>query len=367
LPRLPRREWIKALRNVLITAASRRVPLVKAFNRALAQLGWGRVVVTDVNPLSPAVYATERAFRVPISSDSRYIDEILTIALGAEVDVVIPSIDDELTVFAATRDRFRAAGVSVMVSPPETTILCNDKLSTCRELRRLGIPAADSYLPAELSASPTFPLFIKPRCGRGSVGAYPVRNARELSFFVDYVPDPVVQEYLDGPEFTIDVLCDFAGRPLSIVPRERVVVRAGVMDRGRTVKDERLIDLAMACARAIRFVGAINIQCRIVDHQPIIFEINPRFSGGIPLTIEAGADFPLMMLKVAAGCRVAPVIGRFRDNVWMTSYETSVFLDGDDTRLEPFSPDAVQEAPVAASSAGRGRTLRSAAVRARSS
>ena len=57
----------------------------------------------------------------------------------------------------------------------------------------------------------------------------------------------------------------------------------------------------MACAAALRFVGPINIQCRIVDGRPVIFEINPRFSGGIPLTIEAGADFPLML--AAAGAR----------------------------------------------------------------
>ena len=107
--------------------------------------------------------------------------------------MVIPTIDDELTLFANARNRFLAAGVCVMVSPPETTVVCNDKLATCRELRRLGIAAAESYLPADLPASPVFPLFIKPRYGRGSVGAFPIRNARELAFFLDYVPDPVVQ------------------------------------------------------------------------------------------------------------------------------------------------------------------------------
>ena len=90
-----------------------------------------------------------------------------------------------------------------------------------------------SFLPDALPAELAFPLFIKPRVGRGGVSAFPVRNARELAFFVDYVPNPVVQAFLDGPEFTIDVLCDFAGRPIAVVPRERVVVRAGVVDRGR--------------------------------------------------------------------------------------------------------------------------------------
>ena len=91
-----------------------------------------------------------------------------------------------------------------------TALVCNDKYATCALLRRHGIPAAVTYLPGELPAAPRFPLFIKPRVGRGAVGAYPVRTARELAFFLDYVELPIVQEYLDGPEYTIDVLCDSA-------------------------------------------------------------------------------------------------------------------------------------------------------------
>ena len=119
---------------------------------------------------------------------------------------------------------------------------------------------------------------------------------RSSDSFSDYVKGPVVQEYLDGPEFTIDMLCDFQGQPLSIVPRERVVIRAGVIDRGRTVRDYRLIDLARAIARvALPLAGPVNVQCRMVEGWPIVFEINPRFSGGIPLTIAAGADFPRIL------------------------------------------------------------------------
>jgi len=156
-----------------------------------------------------------------------------------------------------------------------------------------------------------------------------VRSQRELDFFLEYVTDPVVQSYLNGPEFTIDMCCSFTGEPLSIVPRERVVVRAGVVDRARTVRDPQLIELGRACARALSFVGPVNIQCRIVDGRPVVFEINPRFSGGIPLTIAAGADFPKMLVSLARGRRVAPSVGKFTDNLWMTNYETSVFVPAD--------------------------------------
>ena len=328
--------------NVLITAASRRVPLVNAFRAALARQGGGRVVVTDVNALSPAVYVGDRSYLVPLTSDPHYLDEVLAVCEAERIGMLVPTIDDELPIFGAAVERFAAHGVRVVVSPATTTALCNDKFETCRELRQRGVSAAESFLPDGLPSEPVLPLFIKPRFGRGGVGAVTARTVRELDFFLDYVSEPVVQEYLTGPEFTIDVLCDFKGRPLSIVPRERVVVRAGVIDRGRTVNDPALIELALACTAALKFVGPINIQCRVHNGRPTVFEINPRFSGGIPLTIEAGADFPAMLLALHAGRTVLPAIGRFRDQLWMTNYEASVFLDSARVRLEPLGSPAMR-------------------------
>jgi carbamoyl-phosphate synthase large subunit len=309
-----------------MTAGSRRVPLVQAFQRAVRATGGGSVIVTDVNPLSPAVYAADRAYPVPLSTDPSYLDSIHAICRRERVALVIPTIDDELTLFAESAQAFADAGVRVAVSPPETTTVCHDKQTTWRRLASCDLPAARTWRPEELPDHPAFPLFIKPRCGRGGVGAFPVRNARELAFFSEYVPDAVVQPYLEGPEFTIDMLCDFDGRLLSVVPRERVVIRAGVVDRGRTVRDRALLDLGVACAGALRFVGAVNVQCRIHDGRPVIFEINPRFSGGIPLTIAAGADFPRLLVRLARGGSVKPAIGRYQTQLWMTSYESSVFV-----------------------------------------
>jgi len=313
--------------NVLITAGSRRVALVQAFQRALQTTGGGTVTVTDVNPLSPTVYIADRSYRVPLSTDPSYLAAIGHICRHDRIGLLVPTIDDELTLFADQIDAFGVGGTRVAVSAPSITRACNDKLLTSRLLADHGLPSAPTWLPADLPTPPAFPLFVKPRHGRGGVGAFAARNQRELDFFLDYVPEPVVQPFLDGREFTIDVLCDLeSGEPLAVVPRERVVIRAGVVDRGRTTRDTRLIDLGVACARALRFAGAINIQCRIVDGQPVVFEINPRFSGGIPLTIAAGADFPHMLVQLARGRRVGASLGHFQDGLWMTSYESSVFL-----------------------------------------
>jgi carbamoyl-phosphate synthase large subunit len=326
--------------DVLITAGSRRVPLVDAFRRSLAEVRpGGRVIVTDVNALSPTVYTAHRAYRVPLATEPGYVDAILEIAVGERVGLVVPTIDDELPILASAVSRFAAHGIRIAVSSPRTTAICNDKHATCATLRRHGIAAAETWLPDEVPADAPMPLFVKPRGGRGGVGAFPVRSRRELAFFLDYVADPIVQEHLSGPEFTIDVLCDFSGKALSIVPRRRDHIRAGVIDRGCTVNDRTLIALAASCVRVLDFAGPINIQCRVANGRPTVFEINARFSGGIPLTIAAGADFPRMLLALAAGHPVPPSIGRFQDRLWMTSYESSIMLAEDAIQLEAYRPD----------------------------
>jgi carbamoyl-phosphate synthase large subunit len=317
--------------NVLVTAASRRVPLVRAFQAALRDLHQpGSVIVTDVNPMSPAVHVADRWHKVPLSSGPGYIDSVLALCQTERISLVVPTIDEELELFGQARPAFEECGVRVAVSPPLTSRVCVDKYQTSIALQAWGVAAAKTFLPEQLPAEPPLPLFIKPRFGRGGGGAYPIFTARQLEFFLDYVEHPVVQEYLDGPEFTIDMLCDFEGRPLAVVPRERVVIRAGVIDRGQTVRDPALLNLAVMTAQALPFFGPVNIQCRIVDGCPVVFEINPRFSGGIPLTIAAGADFPRMLLQLVRGCRLLPAIGEFRDRLWMSNYEQAIFLERDD-------------------------------------
>lgn len=327
--------------NVLMTAASRRVPLLQAFQSALRARGGGRVVVTDIDSSSPAVHLADRAYRVPISSDPGYVEALLEICGAEKIGLVVPTIDDELEVVGSARGRFAKAGAVLACSPAATAALCNDKYRTCEHLAAHGVDAAVSWLPGEIPADAPDALFIKPRIGRGGVGAHLIRNRRELAFFLEYVDNPVVQEFLEGPEFTIDMFCDWTGKPLSIVPRERVLVRAGVTDRGRTVRSAALTALARRVAAAIPFAGPVNVQCRMRGKTPVVFEINPRFSGGIPLTIAAGADFPAMLIALAAGTPPAPSIGSFQADLWMTSYEAGVFLPARDLRLTGLDPAAL--------------------------
>jgi carbamoyl-phosphate synthase large subunit len=314
--------------NVLITAASRRVPLIQAFGNALRRMGFsGNVITTDMSPLSPGLYFGSKHYIVPLTTDPQYIPIIKSICFRERIHLLIPTIDDELPLFGRHTEDFWAMGIRVAVSSERTGLLCNDKYSTAQFLRDKGLPFVRTWMPSELNfKNLQYPLFLKPRSGRGSVGAHTVNNERELRFFLDYVQDPIVQEFLPGKEFTIDLLADFNGNVISAVPRERLVVRSGVTDRGQTFNHPGMIQLAIRTAEALDIRGPANIQVKLQDDHATLFEINPRFSGGIPLTIAAGADFPGWLLEMCCGRTLAPCIGKFTDGLIMACYESAIFL-----------------------------------------
>src|SRR5262249_34167830 len=145
--------------------------------------------------------------------------------------------------------------------------------------------------------------------GRGSVNVFTVRNEEQLRLFLNYVSDPVVQDFVEGTEFTVDLLADLNGRVISVVPRERLVIRAGVSDKGVTRRNSTVMDFAVEVAERLQIVGAANIQCKWDGTQVTLIEVNPRFSGGIPLTMAAGADFASWLVQMAAGIEVRPQLG----------------------------------------------------------
>jgi carbamoyl-phosphate synthase large subunit len=320
--------------NVLITAASRRVPLVRAFRNAVEKFGKGRVVTTDINPMSPALYFGHKHHIVPLTTDRYYIPHIESICDAEEVNLVIPTIDDELPTFGRARDRFHQLGVAVAVSSEKTGITCNDKYETYLFCQSNGIQTARTSLARDAQfKNIRYPVYVKPRFGRGSVNVFAVHNESQLRLFLDYVPDAIVQDHLSGTEFTVDVLSDFEGRVLSIVPRERLVIRAGVSDKGVTRNIPEIVAFAREVAEKLQIVGAANIQCKWDGQTVSLIEVNPRFSGGIPLTIAAGADFTSWLVQLAGGNVVKPQIGKFQDGLAMMSFEESIFAAEADLKL----------------------------------
>jgi len=312
--------------NVLITAASRRVSLVRSFMVALQRTG-GQVITVDYDIYSPGLFFSHKHYKVPLVDDPEYLPTIRDIIEKENIHLIIPTIDQELMLWALNRDHFEKKGVHVSVSPPETIQICNDKWETYKFFKGNRLPFPGTYLPGMLTYDMKYPLFIKPRDGRGSVHAYQVRNKKELDFFLEYVPNPLVQDYLDGKEFTVDAFYSREHQLISFVPRFRLVIRSGVSDRGRTFKNTEMTRLIAEMGRMLKFSGAVNVQGKIDKDEITFFEINPRFSGGIQLSIAAGENFADFIIREVAGETLTPRLNEFRDHLTMTSYEDSLFLD----------------------------------------
>jgi carbamoyl-phosphate synthase large subunit len=154
-----------------------------------------------------------------------------------------------------------------------------------------------------------------------------VRDPDELAFFLRHVQDPIVQEFLPGPEITTDVICGLNGELLGAVSRKRLEVRSGEVTKGVTISDRRILDACALIARHLPAIGPITVQCMMKDDAPHFTEINARFGGGMPLGVAAGVDSPRWLLAQAAGLPVhIPPLGSYKVGLYFTRCDRSFYI-----------------------------------------
>ena len=146
---------------------------------------------------------------------------------------------------------------------------------------------------------------------------------------MDYVQNAMVQEFVEGTEYTVDVMVDFKGNIKTIVPRMRIETRAGEVSKGVTVKDDLIINAVEGVVNLLpQPVGCLTLQCFKKNNGEITFiEINPRFGGGIPLSIEAGANFPLWAIQAAKGEVFMDQDYSWKENLTMLRFDEAVFTE----------------------------------------
>jgi carbamoyl-phosphate synthase large subunit len=211
--------------NVLITSASRKVLLVRAFRDALASLGGGRVLAADVSPLSAALLEADAARLVPRSDSQGFVAALSRLCREEAIGLIVPTRDEELPILAAARDNFVDQGTLILVSAPAAIEVCRDKVRFGAAARAAGLDTPRIY---DDPATAPLPAFVKARTGKGAWGAATVRTREAMLAAVAALDgDAVVQELIEAPEYTIDVFVDLDGRPISCIPRERIAVIGG--------------------------------------------------------------------------------------------------------------------------------------------
>ncbi|NYT76906.1 ATP-grasp domain-containing protein [Alcaligenaceae bacterium] len=322
----------KLKRNILILSAGRRVELVVGFQNALARhFPQNKVFATDMHPeLSAACVTSHRGYLAPRVTDSNYIPFLLDVCDQNDIGLVIPTIDTELMILSKALADFERLQVNLVISDQKLISACRDKRRTNALFETLEIDQPRVYDRNSLE----FPCFCKPYDGSRSIGALALLTSDMLTESILMDERNMFMELIDNTykEVTIDAYYDKNGKLRCAVPRERIEVRAGEVSKGITRKGfvyEYLLDKlkylegARGCITAQVFLNA--------DIQSIkALEINPRFGGGYPLALAAGADYPDWLIREYFLHEELPFYEDWESNLMMLRYDAKILVHDED-------------------------------------
>jgi carbamoyl-phosphate synthase large subunit len=291
-----------------------------------------RVVAADCDARSAALELGDAAGVLPRADDPAFAADLAKLALEHGAGVVVCTVAEEMPALHRAAEELADAGVAVWLPSPAAVEDCTDKARFAERLTAAGVPTPATVHVADLADAGAVacavpgPWIVKPRFGRGSRDVYPCDEPDELGWALRRVPDPLVQTRLTGREFTVDALVDREGRFAGGVPRWRVEVKAGISTKGETFVDERVLDGTAAVLAAVGLRGVACVQGFVTDTDEVVFvETNPRFSGGLSLSLAAGADLVGQYLRAALGLPVLPQALEYRPGVRMSRYFSEVF------------------------------------------
>lgn len=318
------------MKKILLTAIGKRVQLIKHLRKN------NIVVGVDAGKLAPAQYFVNTFYQVPKCDEKGYIDALLRICLKERVDLLIPLWEKEFLKLDQHREEFEGLGAKLILSKKSFLEICNDKWQTYKYFQDMGLDIPQTVLMEELLKNPAlgikYPLILKPRFGMGSKGICHAEDFQELENLGLSPGDYIAQEFIEGTEFTVDVLCDFEGTAISIVPRRRIEIRDGEVSKSKTVRDFAIINKVLDLINKTkmldhghRIIGPINIQCIANGNKIKFIEINPRFGGGVPLTFAAGVNYGELLADMAAGEKINPLIGDFEE-LTMLRFDDAVYV-----------------------------------------
>lgn len=232
----------------------------------------------DIKPDHDGVEYFDGCHVAPRSDDPDYFERLLDIVKTRGVDLIIPATDMELAAFLAAGHTESFGSCKVLIASPCAVEVGLDKLSTARFLSNHGLPApwtvdASQEDPVEI------PCIFKPRRGQGSKGVVLVASIHDLSgidrtdgIFQQYMPD-------DDAEFTCGLYRTRDGETRHISFRRRLA--GGLTGTGIVETSPAISAFLEKAAVEMSLHGSVNFQFRLHDGEPLVFEINPRFSSTV--------------------------------------------------------------------------------------
>lgn len=312
--------------KILFTSVGKRVELMQAFRHASDELEVDlEIIGSDTTETAPALFFCDKTVPICRIQELEYIPRLLSVCKQEKIDCLIPTIDTDLLLLAENKIRFEANGTKVLISDARKIKVCRDKRYTADYFLSLGLKSPLTVNTVE-KYKMGYPAFIKPKDGSSSINAYRVFNEKELKIYAEKIGSYIIQPYIAGREYTIDVFCDYVGNPVYITPRERLAVRAGEVQKTRICQDERMIREMQKLIADYKPCGQITVQLIREENtrDDYYIEINPRFGGGAPLSMKAGADSAKAIIRMLRGERLQYVRKAAKDEAIYNRFDQSI-------------------------------------------
>lgn len=258
------------------------------------------IVALDGEPLGTGLFAAATSYVIPYANQPDFVERVIQICQKEACQLFFPGMDAELPVLSQATQRFKTAGITVVVSSPEVIELSDNKLLTFSSLRGAGIPVPQTVDMAlhveEGQPLPAYPFIMKPKIGGArSKDVSLIKNDDELATVIKTL-DPtsfVAQQYIEGDEYTCGSV-NLNGECQGVIVMRRVL-RDGDTYKCFVVKNEVIEQTVREIMAHLKPFGACNVQLRLKDGRPYVFEINARCSGTTAARALCGFNEPKMI------------------------------------------------------------------------
>lgn len=322
--------------NILFCSCGRRAQLFKFLKDSLGDSC--QIIATDNSSIAPALYEADKRYVVPRIDDPTYIDRILEICKENNVKAITTLIDPEIEILAKNRELFIRNGILPLCPSKETAAYCFDKYALFEHLTRnhirtvLTYDTMEHFMEGYRNHEISFPVFIKPRTGSGSVGIHKVETLEELNKYMNEAAyDYIIQEFMNGGDCDADVYIDCVSHePVAIFSKRKLETKIGGASKTISFKDEKLFAFVKDVCKVLELYGPIDMDLWYKDGEYYLSEINPRFGGAYLHAYGAGVDFFKLIVKNMAGKANESIIGQYDEDVLMMMYDAVVIVNKKD-------------------------------------
>ncbi len=290
--------------NLLLLAPHWRVSLARALQtKNKARSGFpGNIVGADSDPLAASLNVVDTRYLLPPFDDSACKNKLLDICRKEAIHAILPMTNKAIEFLHRHRDDFNEGNWLAYLQDSKTIEICHDKQKLARFFESESVPCPKTGSAKMFSALDQFPLIAKPKQGEGGKENFRIETQRDLEFYAQKYPGHVLQQFIQGEEYSVDWFSDKSGKPVLIVPRKRLAIRGGEVMVSEICMDPAIIELVKHLGLRLNLRGPANLQGILdADRQFLFTDINLRFGSGASHTIAVGGDMPGYIFRDLSG------------------------------------------------------------------